>query len=179
MTGRLADRPRFASRLGRSFGSMVIVQRLRQWLFFIAVVAAAAVWLVGCAAPGGPPPAPLEAEIPEVPPGEGRIVFYRTAVPFLVAVKPEIIVNGQKVGTAAFERYSYRNARPGRYEVFLTSDKDNPVYFTLAAGETRYVKAVFSIGITGTKLTPKLIEAAEGRADLESLQERLTESPAD
>lgn len=142
------------------------------------MVIAAALGVAGCATPSSQPPLDLEVELSSPPAGEGRIVFYRNAVPFLVAVEPEIIVNGQKVGTAAFERYVYRDARPGRYEVFLTSDKDNPVYFTLRAGETRYVKAVFTIGITGTKLTASLIEEAEGRADLESLRARIAKSQA-
>ena len=129
-----------------------------------AVLLGLALLLAACAR-SEPPHATLALE--QVPPpvvGSGRIYFYRTDVPLLVAVEPGIIVNGRKVGEAAFERVFYRDAKPGRYEVFLTSDEDSPVYFTLAPGETRYVKAVIDVGVTGTRLRPELVEEAEARA---------------
>ena len=120
---------------------------------------------LGACARSDPPGATLALEqVPAPAAGSGRIYFYRTDVPLLVAVEPDIIVNGRKVGAAAFERVFYRDAKPGRYEVFLTSDEDSPVYFTLAAGETRYVKAVIDLGVTGTRLRPELVEEAEARA---------------
>ena len=120
--------------------------------------------LAACAR-GVPPQGTLALEqVPAPAAGSGRIYFYRTDVPLLVAVEPDVIVNGRKVGTSVFERVFYRDAKPGRYEVFLTSDEDSPVYFTLAAGETRYVKAVIDLGVTGTRLRPELVEEAEARS---------------
>ena len=123
-----------------------------------------ALTVAACAGRGVPPGTLALEQVPEPAAGSGRIYFYRTDVPLLVAVEPDIIVNGRKVGAAAFERVFYRDAKPGRYEVFLTSDEDSPVYFDLAAGETRYVKAVIDLSVTGTRLRPELVEEAEARA---------------
>lgn len=105
---------------------------------------------------GGVPP-PLE--------GLGRIYVYRDDFPLFPAVAPDVIVNGQKVGEAAFASLFYRDAAPGRYEAFLTSDEENPVYFYLAAGQSRFLKAVIDLRITGTKIGLELVPEAQGREE--------------
>ena len=106
----------------------------------------------------------------------GRIYFYRSQVPLMVALAPEVIVNGREVGKADFDRVFYRDALPGRYEVFLASDPDNPLYFTLAPGELRFVKAVMKLGWGGTRLGAELVEEAVGRREIEE-QRRARAAP--
>ena len=164
----LAESFQVISRLQREFRGPR--QGLRRPRLALATLLAFGLVLAACAR-SGPPAATLALEeVPAPAADSGRIYFYRTDVPLLVAVEPDIIVNGQKVGAAAFERVFYRDAKPGRYEVFLTSDEDSPVYFTLAPGETRYVKAVIDVGFTGTRLRPELVEEGEARAAISQLR---------
>lgn len=136
----------------------------------LLVFCCAAPLLAACATATGPSLKQQFGGLPEPPAGMGRLYVYRTAVPWMVALEPEVIVNGQSVGVARYDRFFFRDARPGRYEVFLTSDPDEPVYFTLAPGEARFVKAVVRWTITGTKLTGALIDETEGRREVESLK---------
>jgi len=151
---------RVITRLQRGFRQFFAAASRPLW----AVLLGLAVALAACARSESPQATLALEQVPAPAAGSGRIYFYRTDVPLLVAVEPDIIVNGRKVGKAAFERVFYRDAKPGRYEVFLTSDEDSPVYFNLAAGETRYVKAVIDVGVTGTRLRPELVEETEARA---------------
>ena len=100
------------------------------------------------------------------PPGQGRIYFYRSDLPLMAALAPEIVVNGRRIGQARYEAVFYRDARPGRYEVFLASEPDEPLYFTLSAGELRFVKAVVQIGLTGTRLAAELVEEVQARREI-------------
>ena len=134
--------------------------------------------LGACAGAQGPSLKAQFGGLPKPPPDQGRIYFYRTDFPWMVAVEPDVIVNGRKVGTAQFDRFFYKDAKPGRYEVFLTSDPDKPVYFTVAPGESRFVKTVVRFALTGTKLTPAVIEAERGRNEVENLK-TTTPAPAE
>jgi hypothetical protein len=62
-----------------------------------------------------------------------RIFFYRTENPFLIALEPEIVVNGKAVGRAIHGDAFYRDAKPGRYEIFLAGDHFNIVGSHLTA----------------------------------------------
>lgn len=132
--------------------------------------------LTSCAVTDEPPaavletaagPAPIASPSP-APPGQGRIYFYRSDLPVMLALAPEVIVNGRRVGEAAYESVFYRDAQPGRYEVFLASDPDEPIYFSLAAGDLRFVKTVVEIGLAGTSLSAELIEEAKARREIEA-----------
>lgn len=112
------------------------------------------------------------------PAGEhGRIYFYRSQVPLMVALSPEVVVNGREVGKADYDAVFYRDALPGRYEVFLTSDPDNPIYFTLAAGELRFVKAVMKLGWSGTVLGVELVDEPVGRGEIAEQRRTRAEPP--
>jgi hypothetical protein len=119
-----------------------------------------------------PDSAPLAAPQGEV----GRIYFYRSDLPVMVALAPEVIVNGREVGKAGYEAVFYRDALPGRYEVFLETDPDHPVYFTLAPGELRFVKATMALDWGGTRMTVALVEPETARREIAE-QRRLRANP--
>lgn len=136
----------------------------------------AALLLAGCAArddeaeaplatAAGPPPIALPSP---PPPGRGRIYFYRSDLPVMLALAPAVIVNGRQVGEAAYETVFYRDAKPGRYEVFLATDPESPVYFSLAAGDLRFVKTVVELGLAGTSLSAELVEETKARREIEA-----------
>jgi hypothetical protein len=105
---------------------------------------------------GAAPPRAQDAEL-------ARIYFYRPEVSFLMAAAPFVVVNGRRVGTLRNGEAFFRDARPGRYEVHLSSSDDDVIALDLAAGETAYVRAEIAWRMLGFRLvaaeTPA--EAAE------------------
>lgn len=121
----------------------------------------------------GPPADSLRAAIETAPaPGLARIVFYRQAIPFLQALRPDLIVNGKRVGTAELGGAFIRQARPGGYEVFSTHAPEALVGFTLGAGETRYVKVGPEFLGLGFRLAAKEVPARQALAELGDLELR-------
>ena len=137
-----------------------------------AVVCLLALLALAACAGGASDPAGAGSVVPDGEPliraegGLGRIYFYRSQVPLMVALSPEVVVNGREVGKADYDAVFYRDGLPGRYEVFLTSDPDNPIYFTLGAGELRFVKAVMKLGWSGTVLGVELVEEPVARREI-------------
>ena len=129
-----------------------------------------------CTQTSGPSLQEQYGGVPLPPEGLGRIYVYRDDFPLFPALAPDVIINGQKVGEAAFNSLFYRDARPGRYEAFLTSDEENPVYFYLAAGQSQFLKAVIDLRVTGTKIALELVPEAQGRGEVADLN---TEDPAE
>lgn len=147
--------------------------------------------LAGCRTAAEAPPAAVPAAVPAAapaqatpeqqlaaaleappPPGLARIVFYRQAIPFLQALSPDVIVNGKRVGTAGAGSAFIRQARPGGYEVFSTHDPERVVRFTLAAGDTRYVKTGPEFQGLGFRLSATEVPARRARAELGDLELR-------
>ncbi|MEM7171505.1 MAG: DUF2846 domain-containing protein [Pseudomonadota bacterium] len=117
----------------------------------------------------GPPITESYGSLPEPEDGKGRIYFYRTNVPLLMALEPAIIVNQKLVGHARHATVFFQDTLPGRYEVFLESDRGNVLSFTIGAGQLRFVRTYVDFTITGTELTLELVEEDKGRLDAESL----------
>ena len=101
--------------------------------------------------------------------GLGRIYFYRQEDAFMAAVEPGIIVNGKWVGTARYGEVFFRDALPGRYEVFSTHNDDGTVTFTLAEGERVYIKTVPRLDGRTTELTAIKVAPATAAAEIQPL----------
>jgi hypothetical protein len=135
----------------------------------------AALLLVACAAPRGPgETAALAVRVLEPPPGLARIFFYRTENPFLIALEPEVVVNGRAVGRSVHGQAFYRDAKPGRYEIFLAGDTDNVVRFSAAPGERIYVKTEIDFNLVGSHLTAVRVDESTGRPEF---LERIVKTP--
>jgi hypothetical protein len=107
------------------------------------------------------PPA-IEAPPPEL----ARIYFYRQAQPLMVLLSPEVIVNGKTVGDLSLGEVFYRDARPGRYRVFLSGDPDHVVEFSLAAGQIGFVRCTLRIGLGSTRLSAETVPDPEARKEI-------------
>lgn len=120
----------------------------------------------------GRPVSDMTAEIAAEPPasGLGRIYFYREEEAFLAAVEPGIIVNGKWVGTARYGEVFFRDAVPGRYEVFSTDNDDDVLSFTLAEGETVYIKTKPQLDGISTLLTATKVHAEVGAEEIATLE---------
>lgn len=131
------------------------------------LLALAALFLAACAS--GPSLRKIHDGLPPPRDGQGRIYFYRAATPLLVALEPQVIVNGKLVGASRPGSVFYRDALPGRYEVFLASDRNRPVSFDLGAGQARFVKTIIDFGIAGVRLSARLVEEATAREEIADL----------
>ena len=127
--------------------------------------------LAACVTQGRPVTGTV-AEIAAEPPGSGlgRIYFYREEEAFLAAVEPGIIVNGKWVGTARYGEVFFRDALPGRYEVYATDNDDDIVSFTLAEGETVYIRTEPHLDGISTLLTATRVDAEIGREETAELE---------
>lgn len=108
------------------------------------------------------PPADLRAD-------QARLFFYRPNDSLFPAIRPAVIINGRKVGTSVVGEAFYRDAQPGRYEIFLSSDDDDRLTVTLAPGEVQYVRTSLSMSWLGARLSPESVTADQGERELQSV----------
>ena len=127
--------------------------------------------LAGCVTQGRPVTGTAAAVASDGPAsGLGRIYFYRDEEAFMAAVEPGIIVNGKWVGTARYGEVFFRDALPGRYEVFSTHNDDDVAAFTLAEGEQVYIKTVPRLDGLSTELTAVKVAPDTGAAEIRALE---------
>lgn len=139
----------------------------------------AAGWLAACSAAfevddhpvAAPPPPDLRAD-------QARLYFYRPNDSLFPAIRPEVIINGRKVGVSVVGEAFYRDAQPGRYEIFLTSDDDDQLTVTLAPGEVHYVRTSIILSWLGPHLSPTSVDPEQGEREVQNLplvEPRLTD----
>lgn len=129
---------------------------------------AALVLLLALLCSSGPAAAnalPIEPPPPEL----ARIYFYRQAQPLMVALSPDVIVNGKAVGDLSLGEVFYRDAQPGRYRVFLSGDPDHVVELSLSAGEIGFVRCTLRVGLGTTRLSAESVADAEARLEIGNL----------
>lgn len=100
------------------------------------------------------------------PPDLARIYFYRQAAPLLLALAPEVIVNGRSVGSLDMGEVFFRDAKPGRYEIFLEDDTQHVIELRLAPGEIGYVRATLRIGFGTTRISAERISPTVATAEI-------------
>jgi len=123
-------------------------------------------FLATASGPGAAEPAPaVEAPPPEL----ARIYFYRQAQPLMMALSPDVIVNGKAVGDLSLGEVFFRDARPGRYRVFMAGDPETVVELSLAAGEIGFVRCTLRIGLGTTRLSAESVAAPAAAAEIANL----------
>ena len=108
------------------------------------------------------PPSDLRAD-------QARLYFYRPSDSLFPAIRPAVIINGRKAGTSVVGEAFYRDAQPGRYVIFLTSDDDERLTVTLAPGEIHYIRTSISMTWLGPHLAPESVTSDQGERELQSL----------
>ena len=129
----------------------------------------AAAWLTACSLPLEEPRQPRAAPPPDLRADQARLYFYRPNDSLFPAIRPEVIINGRKIGVSVVGEAFYRDAAPGRYRIFLTSDDDDQLTVYLAPGEVHYVKTSIAMGWLGPHLSPTSVVPERGERELESL----------
>ena len=97
--------------------------------------------------------------------GKGRIFFYRSTA-LGAGIQPDVRLNGNVVGTAVPHGVFYVDPDPGNMEVVTGSEVERKLTFTIAAGETRYVKLGVGLGVLVYRIIPELVSADEARKKL-------------
>ncbi|MGP1253690.1 MAG: hypothetical protein ACTS10_04720 [Kiloniellales bacterium] len=111
-------------------------------------------------------PTPERAQSPDL----ARIYFYRPEVAFLLRAEPLVIVNDKRVGTLRNGETFFRDARPGRYQIYLVGAEDDVIDLTLGPGERAYVRAGIAWRMLGFRLVAQPASAREAEAAIAGLQ---------
>lgn len=120
--------------------------------------------LSACAS--GPKLSEMQSSIPALKPSEGRIYFYRSSSMMGAAIQPAITLNGAEVGSSKPGGFFYVDRAPGAMEVATATEVEKKLTFTLAAGQTRYVRTRVGFGIVAGRVYPELVDNAEGEKEI-------------
>lgn len=122
--------------------------------------------LTACAS--GPKFNTVESQLSAPAPGKARIFFYRPSA-LGGAIQPEVRLNGTVVGKAEPHGVFFADADPGNVEVITGSEVDRKLTFTVAPGETRYVKLAVGLGVIVYRIYPELVDTEQARKDIAEL----------
>lgn len=120
------------------------------------------------------PPALAEPvqSIEPPPPGLARLYVYRQHDLLLVTLEPHVIVNGLSLGTIAMGEAFFRDARPGRYEIHLSSDPWHVVELQLGPGDTAFVRATLRVGLGTVRLSAEHMGRATAAHEIKLLNQK-------
>jgi hypothetical protein len=128
-----------------------------------AVMALAA----GCAT--GVKHSEMASSMPSVKPGEGRIYFFRSSSPVGAAVQPDIRLGGQVVGTSKPGGFFYVDRPAGNYVASASTETEKNLSFTLAPGETKYIRSSVGFGHLVGRVILDLETPDKAQAEIGSL----------
>jgi hypothetical protein len=123
--------------------------------------------LSGCAS--GMKYTELEPKLPPLETGQGRIFVYRPST-IGALVKPDIKLNEDEIiGKSASRGFFFVDRPAGQYVCAATSEVKRSVSFSLAAGETKYVRNHMTMGVILGHLQFELAEPAQALEELKEL----------
>jgi hypothetical protein len=102
---------------------------------------------------------PIDSEL-------GRIFFYRPSS-FGAAIRPDVLLNGEKVGEAISWGYFYVDRPPGDYQVVTNTEVTRKLSFILEEGQTRYIKFSTSFGFIMGHVYGKLVDQETGFSEIQ------------
>jgi hypothetical protein len=98
-------------------------------------------------------------------PGQGRIFIYRPSS-LGAAIRPDILLNNEKVGEAISWGFFYVDRPPGEYTVVTSTEVTRKCSFTLDKGQTRYIRMAVSMGFFAGHVYGELVDEAVGIEEL-------------
>lgn len=123
--------------------------------------------LTGCAS--GPTYSTIQSTLPSIASEKGRIYFYREGSPFGGGIQPSIMLDGVKVGDSVPGGVFFVDVGPGNHTVTTETEVTRKLTFTLAAGQTRYVKSTVGLGVIVYRVVPELVDEKVGAEEIKSL----------
>lgn len=139
---------------------------LRRWWTFAALLAL--LWLQGCAATG-PKGSELGATLGAVPAGYARLVLFRSSGMLGAAVQPEILVDGQVVGTSKPGGFFVADVGPGKRVISASTEAASRLELDVLAGRTYYVRSAISMGLMVGRIALTEEGAVTAREELADL----------
>jgi len=139
---------------------MISFQKLTKAL----VICVAVLAIQGCASSG-----PLFTEMPQAQQGPkpdmARVYIYRTTI-VGAAIQPDVMMNGQGIGSAVPKGFFYVDQPAGNYKISTSTEVERSLSLSLEPGQTTFVRLGVSMGFFVGHIYPELVENAEGRKDI-------------
>lgn len=117
-----------------------------------------------------PNTAPKSADI-------GRIFFYRPSA-LGAGLRPDVLLNGEKVGEAISWGFFYVDRPPGNYEVVTSTEVKRKLTFVLEKGQTRFVRFSTSFGFFVGHVYGELVDENVGLSEIQESRYTGAEPPA-
>jgi hypothetical protein len=111
----------------------------------------------------------IEHRIPEIPTGEGRIIFYRDASMFGAAVQPAVSLDEQEVGESVPGGFFFVDRPAGKFRANCSTEVDRQVSFTLAEQQVRYIRGTVSMGFWAGHVNLEMVDPNEAKPGLGDL----------
>jgi Protein of unknown function (DUF2846) len=135
---------------------------MKRSLNFVLLVLAAAV-VTSCAS--GPKFTELKPDMAANSPEMGRIFFYRTTA-FGALLKPDVLLNGEKVGEATAQGFFYVDRPAGDFTAATSTEVTRKVSFTLDKGQARFIRFKVSMGFFAGHVYGELVDEAEAKEEI-------------
>ena len=120
--------------------------------------------LIGCAT--GITYSEFQPKIPSQNPDMGRIFFYRPSA-FGNALRPDVMLNNEKVGEAIAHGFFYVDRQPGKYQVVTSTEVKRKVSFVLDKGQIRYVRFSTGFGFFVGHVYGELVDPDVGMKEIQ------------
>lgn len=123
-----------------------------------------AVGLAGCAS--GIKYGEFQPKMPNQSPDNGRIFFYRSSI-LGAALRPDVLLNNEKVGEARAQGFFYVDRQAGEYQVATSTEVTRKLSFVPDKGQTRYVRFSVSPGFFVGHVYGELVEPEVALKEIE------------
>ena len=120
--------------------------------------------LTGCAS--GMKYTEFQPKIPSLSQDTGRIFFYRPSA-LGAALRPDVMLNKEKVGEAIAHGFFYVDRPPGEYQVVTTTEVERKLSFVLEKGQSRYVRFSTSFGFFLGHVYGELVDPEVGMKEIQ------------
>lgn len=130
-------------------------------LFVVLLVASG---FIGCAS--GMKYNEFQPKMPSQSLETGRIFFYRPSS-LGAAIRPDVMLNNEKVGEAISYGFFYVDREPGEYRVVTSTEVERSLSFLLEKGQTRYVRFAVSLGFFVGHVYGELVEPDEAMKEIQ------------
>ncbi len=133
------------------------------------------VCLGGCASLAsvkGEPYAKLETSLPELPADLGRIYFYRPAGLYGSGIRPDILLNGEKIAESLPGGVYLVDVTPGQYDVSVPAvlyPGAEQLSIEIKAGETRYIRTSAGGSAFAGRINIEQVESDQAKKEIRNL----------
>ena len=132
----------------------------------VAIALSLSCLMLGCAS--GAKYQDTMSNVPPLASNQGRIYFYRDGSPVGSAVQSDVYLNGKVVGRSVPGGFFYVDqAAPADCQVTCKTEAKRGLNFSLAPGETKYVRTRVKMGVLVGQIDPSLEDEAVAKKTLE------------